>query len=173
MRALVIVTIVAALASTASAERVTLPAAPAHAVSVQLATLARRGGSLEGEHDLGTAKLSIAGSLGARAAARGDFASTTVGVGVELRRWLRGPETMRGLYAGLRFDVARTSIAMDERALGVLTSASLAAIIGYRFVLGSVAITPSIGVAEVIEGDQRSTTARTALVVGLTAGWQF
>ncbi len=148
-----------------------------NAVSVQMATLDKSAISVEGEHDLGMHKLTIAGSLGARTAAMGDFDSRTVGAGVELRRWWRRPTTMQGVYTGVRVDLARTTVerVMDSHAIGGLTTGSLAATIGYRFVVfHAVELTPSVGLAAIIEGGTSSpATARTAPTLGFTIGWIF
>lgn len=150
-----------------------------HAVSVQLLTVDRTGAAIQGEHDLGWQKLSIALAVGARSAARGEFGSTTLGAGLELRRWLRRPTTMNGWYVAVRTDLSRTSIddMVDDRDLGSLVTWSAGASTGYRFVIRNrVEITPSIGTALVIEGGldgMSPATARGVAIIGLTAGVTF
>jgi len=150
-----------------------------HAVSLQLMTLDRTGLSIQGERDLGWKKLSIAVAVGVRTAARGEYGSATVGAGVELRRWLRRPTTMKGWYIAARTDLARTSIEdmVDGRELGSLVTWSAGASTGYRFVIRDrVEITPSLGMALVVEGGldgMSPATVRSAPTIGLTAGVTF
>jgi hypothetical protein len=150
-----------------------------HAVSVQLATLDKRSGTLQYERDLGTRKLSLAGAVGVRTSALGDYRSLATGVGVELRRWIRRPTTMTGWYTAVRTDLARTTVedvAMD-RDVGALVTWSAGIGIGRRWVVfDALELTPSLGLAVVVEGgmDGRSpTTARGALSFGFTAGYIF
>lgn len=158
-----------------------LHAAAAHAprtsIALQLATLDRSSGAIEAERATGWRKTSVAVSLGVRSAARGDFDSLTVGAGVELRRWLRRPVAMRGWYVAARTDLARTSIddALEDRRIGGMTTWSLGASTGYRFVLWRhVELTPSVGLATVVEtGTMSPATARGAGILGLTAGAIF
>lgn len=148
-----------------------------HAVSVQILTLDTTGMSIQGEHDLGWKKLSVAVSIGGRGAAYGDYESTTIGAGVELRRWLLRPTTMNGWYVAARTDVARTSMEdmVDGRDLETMMTWTTGISTGYRFVIKDrVEITPSVGSALVVEsGGMSPATARGALVVGLTAGVVF
>ncbi len=148
-----------------------------HAVSLQVLTLDTTGMSLQGERHLGWKKLSVAVSLGARAAAYGDYGSTTLGAGVELRRWLLRPTTMKGWYVAARTDLARTSIddMVDDRDVGSMLTWSAGISTGYRFVIKDrVEITPSIGSALVVEsGTMSPATARGAAIVSLTAGVVF
>jgi len=150
-----------------------------HAISLQLMTLDRTALAIQGEHDLGWKKLSIAVVLGARMAATGDFGSTTLGGGVELRRWLLRPTTMNGWYVAARTDIARTAIEdmVDGRDIGALVTWSAGISTGYRFVIRDrVEITPSIGSALVVEGGldgMSPVTARGATMIGLTSGVTF
>ena len=160
---------------------VLLASAPAlaeddHAVSVQLATLDTSGIGVQAERDLHWKKLSVALGVGVRSAAQGDYDSSTVGFGVELRRWLRRPTAMRGLYIGARTDIARTSITdtMDERAIGTLTTWAFGATFGYRIVIRDrYEFTPSLGAAWVIEGGTAPTSIRRAGLAGITFGVLF
>ena len=103
----------------------------------------------------------------------GDFDSRTVGAGVELRRWLRRSTAMTGLYAGARIDLARTQLAAGDRAVGDATTASFTAALGYRWVvIHAVELTPSIGLATIVERATMSpATSRVAPVFGFTMGW--
>jgi len=154
------------------------PAQPYHnAVSLQLMTLDTTAVAIQGEHDLGWKKLSVAVVLGVRTAATGDFGSTTLGAGVELRRWLHRPTTMKGWYVAARTDIARTAIEdmVDGHDIGSLVTWSAGISTGYRFVIRDrVEITPSIGSGLVVEGGGMSpVAARGAAMIGLTAGVTF
>jgi hypothetical protein len=147
---------------------------------VQLATLDTTGLAIQAERaSKARDKVSVAIAVGARSAARGDYASRTVGAGVEVRRWLRRPHGMTGWYVGARTDLARTSIEdrMEERAIGSLTTWSTGVSTGFRWVVfRKVELTPSIGLAMVVEGgmDGKSpTTVRGGGVLGFTAGWIY
>lgn len=148
-----------------------------HAVSLQLLTLDRTGLSIQGERDLGWKKLSIALAVGGRTAAQGEFGSYTLGAGVELRRWLFRPTTMKGWYVAARTDLARTTIEdmVDDRDLGSVMTWSVGVSTGYRFVIRDrVEITPSIGSGIVVEGGGMSPVGvRGAGTIGLTAGLTF
>ena len=152
-------------------------AAPRTSISLQLATLDRSGGAIQAERATGWRKTSVAVSLGMRTAASGDFDSLTVGAGVELRRWLRRAVAMRGWYVAARTDLARTTIedTLDDRRAGGMTTWSLGASTGYRFVFWRhVELTPSIGLATVVEtGTMSPATVRGAAILGLTAGAIF
>src|SRR5262249_21772625 len=104
--------------------------------------------------------------------AHGDYSSTTVGGGIELRRWLHEPAPMRGWYAAARTDVARTSVeeTMEHRDVGALATWSFGVATGYRWVIyDRVEVTRSVGLAEVIEDG----LARRAPTCGLTVGAWF
>lgn len=145
------------------------------AISLELATVQPSAIAIELDRDLGRRQLSLAVALGVRTAALGDYSSWTYGAGVELRRWRT--HAMRGLYTGIRTDVAatRTTYEMEQRALGTMLTATLGASIGYRIIcIGSVELTPSLGLAAVVErGPMSPISTRGAAVVGLTAGVIF
>jgi hypothetical protein len=150
------------------------------AISLQLASLDTTGIAIQLERAVPQyEKLSVAVTLGARAAARGDYRSHAFGIGVEVRRWLRRPEAMTGWYVGARSDLARTQVSdmIEDRAIGGLTTWTTGVTTGYRWVLfHRVELTPSIGLAMVVEGGMHGmspTTARGAGVIGLTAGAIF
>ena len=150
---------------------------PDNAVSLQLPALGLSSVAAQIEHDLGAHNLSLAGGLGVRTAAMGDYGSFTLGAGVELRRWLRTP--MRGWFAAARVDGGRTLVEQTEedRRVGSLWTLSSTVTIGYRWILfRRVELTPSAGYAVIAEGgmDGRSPwTGRGAPAIGLTAGWVF
>jgi hypothetical protein len=156
----------------------TLPTAYTRAISLQLLTLDKSGMAIQLEKvSPRRPKTSVALSLGGRAGAEGDYSSKTVGIGLEVKRWLRRPLPMTGWYVAARTDLARTTVTddMEDRAIGKLTTWSAGASTGYRWVLfHKIELTPSIGVSYVVEGGTMSpTTARKAGVIGLTAGWIF
>jgi hypothetical protein len=159
-------------------------ASPAYAdpyktsVSTQLATLDSAGGSIQAERAFGTHKLSALVAIGGRSSAQGEYSSTTTGIGFELRRWLRRPESMTGWYVALRTDFARTNVddEMEDRTIGTMKTWTMGASTGFRWVLfDRVEITPSLGAAMVVENGTNSptTTARVAPVVGVTLGGIF
>jgi Protein of unknown function (DUF3575) len=165
-------------------ELVAIAPAPARtyrgAVSVQLATLDATGMAIQAEQVSKTRKkVSVVIAVGARSAAQGEFASRTLGAGVEVRRWLRRPNPMTGWYVGARTDLARTSIQdqMEDREIGTLTTWTAGVSTGYRWVFfHKVELTPSLGMAMVVEGGMAGkspTTVRGAAIAGLTAGWIY
>jgi hypothetical protein len=166
-------------------------AAPAHAddgngdgvqdtaLSLQLTSVGPSSVSVQIEHDLDAHKLSLAAGLGVRRAAMGDYGSVTVGGGVELRRWFGRRATMRGWFGAVRLDAGRTVLEQEteDRRIGSLWTVASSIALGYRFVFWDrVELTPSLGASTIAEGgmDGRSPwTARTAGLLGLTAGWMF
>jgi hypothetical protein len=150
------------------------------AVSVQLATLDSTGLSIQAERaSTRRKKVSVAVAIGARSAAQGEYESRTLGAGVEVRRWLRRPQAMTGWYVGARTDLSRTTIAdqMEGREIGTLTTWSTGISTGYRWVFfRRVELTPSLGMAMVVEGGlagKSPATVRGAGILGLTAGWIY
>lgn len=159
--------------------QIAVPWAYRNAISLQLATLDQTGGSLLLERALPQHKLSVVVAVGAREAAQGDYASTTRGAGLELRRWLWRSTSMTGWYVGARTDLARTHVddKMADRSIGDLTTWTTGLELGRRWVLfHRVELTPSIGTAAVVEGGMHGrspATVRGAGIVGLSAGWIF
>lgn len=151
------------------------PRAYRTAISFELATVQPSAIAVELDRGLGKRQLSVAVALGVRTAALGDYSSWTYGAGLELRRWRT--HAMRGLYAGLHTDVTatRSTYEMEDRTLGTMLTATFGASIGYRIILiGSVELTPSVGLGAVVErGPMSPISARGAGVVGLTAGVIF
>lgn len=150
------------------------------AFSLQLMTLDNSGLSIQAERaSKKRKKVSYALAVGGRSSAQGEYASKTLGVGLEARRWLRRPEGMTGWYVGLRTDLSRTRVedVMEDRDIGSLTTWTVGVSTGYRWVLWRrVEITPSIGAAMVVEGGMNGmspTTVRGAGILGLTAGAIF
>ena len=149
-----------------------------HAVSLQLATLDASGLAVQFERvSKRSPKTSVAFAIGGRSSAQGEYASHTAGVGIEVKRWLRRPQPMTGLYVGARTDLARTTTRdeMENREIGKMTTWTTGLSVGYRWVLfHKVELTPSIGMAMVVEGGTMSpTTARGAGTLGLTAGYTW
>lgn len=173
-RPLLLLTVAAALplaAGTAMADE------PTTAVSLSVPAITASAFAAQVERDLGSHALSLSLGAGVRSAAMGDYGSWTLGGSAELRRWLRDP--MRGWFASLRLEVARTSIEheTEDRTIGALLTTSLALSAGYRFVpWRRLELTPSIGAAVIREAglDGRSpASTRGAPVIGLTVGWMF
>jgi hypothetical protein len=147
-----------------------------HAVSLQLATLDPSAASVQFESvSKRRPKTSVALAIGGRTSAQGEYSSRTAGVGLEVKRWLRRPEPMTGLYIGARTDLARTTTrdVMEDREIGTMTTWTTGLSVGYRWVLlHKIELTPSLGAAMVVEGGAMSpTTARAAGTVGFTAGY--
>jgi hypothetical protein len=175
--------ILLALTTKALADEGTLATAAARpsytkAFSLQLMTLDNTGLSIQAERaSKARKKVSYAIAVGGRSAAQGEYSSRTLGVGLEVRRWLRRPEGMTGWYVGARTDLSRTSTrdVMEDRDIGEMTTWTAGVSTGYRWVLWRrVELTPSIGAAMVVEGGSGSpTTSRGAAVLGLTAGAIF
>jgi len=144
------------------------------AISLELATAQATSLSLQADHALDR-KWSVAGAVGVREAAMGDFGSYTLGAGLALRRWKS--HQLRGWYAGARADVSATHMTdeMQHASLGTTWTSSIGLEGGYRFVLfHALELTPSLGLAEVFErGPMEPVTARPAMIVGLTAGVIF
>lgn len=148
------------------------------AISVQLATLDKRSATLQYEHGLGARKLSLAGAVGVRSSAMGEYGSLATGVGIELRRWWTA-DPMTGWYVSIRTDLTRTTVQDElmDRRVGSLVTWSTGVHAGRRWVVfDALELAPSIGTSFVVEGGMAGRsppTARGALVVGLTAGYIF
>lgn len=139
-------------------------------VSMPLTTLALHGVSVEVERALPAPRLSLAGAVGLRSTAAGDYDSRTVELGAELRR-----AVWRDLYVSGRVDVARTSVtdaaAMD---LGAVTTFAVSALTGYRFTpWRDLEVRPYVGVAVRTERGAGPGWTRPGLAYGLAIGWRF
>lgn len=132
--------------------------------------------------------ISVAGLLGARVGAAGDYSSRGYAAGVELRYWFTGRafrsslgRTLVGPYVGARIVALRTTVvqraspAMDERPVGSSVTLTETIDVGYRFALWRrLEFTPSAGLAVRTDIDTHAglpATTRGTFTLGLTLGW--
>lgn len=168
----------------AGVERSAAPAEPERGAALSLLSLHDRGIEAEGELRLNQ-RYSVAAALGVRGAAAGDYSSTTVSAGGEVRRWLKRRAVwsslhgMVGWYLAGRLDLARTSEHddTDDRDLGAHLAVAGSFLIGYRFApWRGLTITPSTGLSLRTEFDlegRLSPWTQGGFVFALTAGWLF
>ena len=180
LRALVILSVLAG-AGTARADEL-----PETTVSFGPTSLLAHGLSVEVERDLPRYRISAAGALMLRSTAGGDYDSTTIGLGAEVRYWFkrRAIWTRRpagapvGWYAGLRLDSAHTSVtdAMDEH-IGAHHTTALSALGGYRFApWRGLEVRPYAGFSVRHDRDHHGHIAgwtRPSLAYGLAVGWSW
>lgn len=174
------VLIIATLATTAGAE-------PMHAntVSVELAGLSERGVIVDGERDFPELHISVDAGIVLRASATGDYSSRTLGIGGEVRYWLkrsaiwtRAPRgSAIGWYTGARIDLARTSLEMDGASLGRERQFATSLLFGYRFApWRGLEVRPYTGLAIRHEWDASDRVAawtKAGLVLGFAVGWSW
>jgi hypothetical protein len=158
---------------------------PPHRVVASLPLLAISSSAIAFQLDRPVARqLSVAVSLGLRRGAHGDYHSTALALGGELRLWLRPRQ--RGWFAAPRLEAAVTWMSMEDTSPGelafpdhslgteVLVTEGLAG--GYRLVLfDRVELTPAIGLAyehDLPSGDLAATGRFTA-TGSLSLGWVF
>lgn len=177
--AAIAVVVLAALAQTARADDTM-----ATTVSVQPRAFVGHGVAAEVERDLPQWHFSLTGALALRSTAGGDYDSTTTGIGVEGRYWLRRRAiwTKRprgsavGWYAAARVDLERTSLrdGMDE-SLGAMNTTSFALLFGYRFApWRGLEVRPYLGLAQRVDsGGGLPSWNRGSFVYGLALGWSF
>ncbi len=171
----------------ASAAAAAEPArAPQNAVSLQLASLSARSLAVEYERALWLPRLSLAGGVGARDTADGDYQGTALGAGIEARYWLSGRalwtrlrEARVGAYLGARLDVAYSTLTDTVRSERIGTSWSIAESVsfGYRLAFWDrLELTPSAGLAVRTEFDgpgRLPPWTRGSLSFGLALGYLF
>lgn len=165
------IAIAAAGASTARAE----PDAPTDVISTQPLALVARGVSVSYERRIAE-RFSAAVLGGFRAAAEGDYGSTTGTAGAELRLWLRRSTVLRGPYVGLHASAGYTRLTDDVMGdAGASTGLTQRIDLGWRFVAyHHLAITPSLGLGCREDIDMRgrlATTTRGMAAIGLELGW--
>ncbi len=139
-------------------------------VSMPLSALPLHGVSIEVEHALPVPALSLAGALGVRSTAAGDYDSRTLELGAELRRRM-----WRALYLGARVDLARTTVTdVDDMALGAVTTAAFTALVGYKLTpWRGLEIRPYAGLSVRTEQGTGPGWSRPSLAYGLALGWRF
>jgi hypothetical protein len=146
---------------------------PTVIVSVPLMALSDRAFALQAER-LVLPCWSAAITVGARDGAGGDYQSTTVALGADLRRWHFGRE--RGLFWGPRLEAAVIHMSEGDRSLGTATILTGGMIAGARLMIADrFELTPNIGLAirhDVAHGGIAGQT-RPTILYGVTAGWAF
>jgi hypothetical protein len=164
------ITILLATVTTASAEPEKITS---EVIATQPLALVARGVSVSYERRVAE-RWSAAGVVGVRASALGDFSSSTVTAGGELRRWLRERTPMRGPYVGFHASVGHTRLGDDEMGhVGSSTGLTERVDLGWRFTIRNrVAIAPSLSIGarqDIAQG--LATTSRPLLAIGLELGW--
>jgi hypothetical protein len=159
---------------------------PETTVSLGTTSLLAHGLSVEVERDLPRHHVSVAGALMLRSTAGGDYDSSTIGLGAEVRYWFKRDAiwTRRpagapvGWYAALRLDTAHTSVtdAMDEE-IGAQHTVAIGAFGGYRFApWRGLEVRPYGGIAVRTDRDHHGQLAgwtRAGLAYGLALGWSW
>jgi hypothetical protein len=148
---------------------------PDTVVSLPIPSVSRGGLAIQAERYL-SRRFSLAGTLGARSGAAGDYESLTLAAGVEGRWFFLARRDGSGPFGALRVDLSRITArdTLDDRALGSTTSIATGGLVGWRWVLWRhLEIAPSIGLAVRTETTSRSlaTDTRRALTIGWTIGW--
>lgn len=146
--ALAAAALLAATVSTAYAEpkdSIASRAPARNAISVQLANSGASALAVQVERLLPRPRFSLAGSLGVRRSAAGDYRGAAVSAGAELRYWLTGrtifadlpPGSMAGWFAAARLDLgySATFDRLDDRKIGATLGVSETAALGYRLVV--------------------------------------
>jgi len=173
-----------ALSSVARADELTVAErAPRTTISIPLTALPLHGVTVEVERDLPKRHVSVVAALGIRSTAAGDYDSKTLGVGGEVRYWLRRRAIWTALprgsaigwYVAGRVDVGRTTLEdADGEHLGAVDTISLGAFAGYRFApWKGLELRPYVGVAVRHEHGGGPGWTRAGLAYGLAAGWRF
>lgn len=150
----------------------------AHADPSELATqpfaLATRGVAVSYEA-LVARRWSVAGMAGARLGAEGDYDSSTLTVGADLRWWPRRRTPMRGPFVGVHASVGRTTVSDDMGTIGASLGLTQVACAGWRWVIaGHLALAPSLGAGTIEDVDELgrlATTVRPTVVIGFELGW--
>ncbi len=173
-------------AAPAAVDAVAAPAAPRWDIALALPGLEARALAVDVERDLPAQRLSVVGGLALRAAARGDFTSSTVTVAVEARRWLkrraiwtRQPRgAMVGWYLGARLDGSEVRLrdeVMDTASDQLVIAVS--GLVGYRIApWRGLEVTPSLGLswrAEIDLEGRLPVARRGGITFGCNAGWMF
>ncbi len=124
---------------------------------------------------------------GFRFNAGGDYSSSTLAAGAELRWWILGravwtraaPRSPVGWYLGGRLDLSwtRTHDDVDDRTIGQNLATAITATAGYRFVIRDrVELTPMVGLGFTRDIDLRGrlpSWRRATGRLGMTIGWMF
>lgn len=186
MRALAAVAVTGAVLWTGSARAES--DGPKNALSVGPLAFFADGASLQYERYLAPPRYSLAGALGLRSGASGDYSAMTPSAGIEARWWLPGRSAvgawagraMIGPFVSLRLDLSWTVLSDDlqDRTVGSMVDLAETAWFGWRFsLLRKVEWTVQMGAGlrHEIDPDGRiaSQTRWTPFAFGTTVGWMF
>jgi len=166
-RALVFVVVLLVARVAAAEER--------NVVSVPVLALGDGGLTLQGERYLDR-RWSVAVSLGARRAAEGDYDSLSAAAGVEGRWYWKGRARGTGPYVGARLAAASATLSDGTGdSIGATTSLAESVMVGWRWRIRRVEITPAIGMTVRTELPDNGLAPETAsfLTVGWTVGWMW
>jgi hypothetical protein len=139
------------------------------------------------EQQLSQRRWSWVAGGGVRSGAGGDYRSTTLAAGGELRYWLRGraiwsdaaPASMVGWFAGARVDIAwtRTVDQIRDRTAGNNLALAVTGNFGYRFLIrGRVELATWVGMGgtrEIDLGGRLPGYTRPSPRLGTSLGWCF
>jgi hypothetical protein len=183
MRALIVIAVLLA-AGEARADDEAPP--PRYTASLGTTSLLAHGLSVELERDLPRYRISAVGALALRSTAGGDYDSSTIGVGAEVRYWFRRGAiwTRRpagspvGWYAALRLDTSHTSVTdASDAEIGAQHTVGLAALGGYRFApWRGLEVRPFAGFTIRHDRDHHGKLAgwtRPGFAYGLAVGWSW
>lgn len=159
---------------------------PRNALSVHPLSLLAHGAALQYERYVAPRRFSLVLGGGFRSSSRGDYGSWVTTVGVEPRWWLAGAwrarqlgkDAMVGPYLGLRFDVAWMAMTNTTRDQWVGGSVGLSEVasFGWRFTIGPIELTPSVGLGARSDFDVAGRLApwtRPVFRFDWTVGWMF
>ncbi len=180
--ALLFTVAIAGVAASARADE----AGPRNALSVHPFSITSHGLAVQYERYIVPRHWSLALGLGFRASSRGDYSSWVTSAGIEPRYWLWGPgrsqhlgsDAMVGPFVSLRFDTAWMTMTDTTRDkwVGGNVGLSLVGSFGWRFAIGHVELTPSLGVGSRTDFDAAGRLApwtRAVYRFDWTAGWMF
>ncbi len=159
---------------------------PRNALSLHPFSLTSHGLAVQYERYIAPRHWSLAFGLGGRSGSRGDYSSWTTTVGIEPRYWLWGPDrsehlggdAMVGPFLSLRCDASFMTMSdtRHHRWIGGNEGYSLVGSFGWRFAIGHLEITPSLGVGARADFDATGRLApwmRPVYRFDWTVGWMF
>ncbi|MCB9561583.1 MAG: hypothetical protein H6708_14345 [Kofleriaceae bacterium] len=166
-------------------ERAT-PPPPRWGAALALPSLTYGGLAVDVERDLPARGFSLVGGAVIRAAATGDYGSTTLGASAEIRRWFKRRAiwthqprgAMIGWYLGGRLDVATMRLTDDAGArVGGQVTIAASVLGGYRLApWRGLTVTPTLGLSHRVELDPDGRLPawhRGAITFGVDLGWLF
>lgn len=186
MKRVALALVLAATTGVAANARAADDAGPRNALSVHPFSITSHGLAVQYERYLLPRHWSLALGLGFRSSSRGDYSSWVTAAGIEPRYWLWGPDrskhlgsdAMVGPFASLRFDAAFMTMSDTTRDkwIGGNVGLSLVGSFGWRFAIGPVELTPSLGVGARTDFDAAGRLApwtRAVYRFDWTAGYMF